>query len=228
MITPVEFQNKTFKTGIGYDKRDVDHFVDQLLAEYENLYKENMELNDKINTLNEGISYYKSIEKTLQKALVLAEKTAEETKEAAQKQAKIIEAEARTKAQLILADANNELNKLQQKIIQLISQYESYKAQFKHLAAAQCELLESDSFQIHIADLDLFTKNEERKETSNEIHSDEIPANEINSNEISNDSFSCQKLDSESGNPEPIQEETASEKFDDEDFEFFNIDDEQE
>lgn len=160
MITPIEIQSKSFKTGIGYDKKDVDSFLHEILIGYETLYKENMELNDKLNALNEGISYYKTIEKTLQKALVLAEKTAEETKEAARKQAKAIEDEARGKAQIILADASNELERLNQQTIQLIRQYEAYKAQFKHLAAAQCELLESDSFQIHIANLDTFVQNQ--------------------------------------------------------------------
>lgn len=156
MITPIELQSKTFKTGIGYDKKDVDNFLNELLIGYEAIYKENMELKDKINVLNEGINYYKTIEKTLQKALVLAEQTAEETKSAAKLQAAAIEEEARVKAQVIVAEASMEYEKLQQQTIQLIRQYESYKTQFKHLAAAQCELLESNSFQIHIANLETF------------------------------------------------------------------------
>lgn len=152
MITPIELQSKTFKTGLGYDKKEVENFLSSLLNDYETLYKDNMELNDKLNVVNEGINYYKGIEKTLQKALVLAEKTAEDTKEAAVKQARVIEQEARTKAQLIVADANNELQRLQQQIHQLVMQYDAYKAQFKHLAAAQCEFLESESFQLHFPD----------------------------------------------------------------------------
>ncbi|BCJ95023.1 hypothetical protein acsn021_25920 [Anaerocolumna cellulosilytica] len=156
MITPIELQSKTFKTGIGYDKKDVDNFLNELLIGYEAIYKENMELNDKISVLNEGINYYKTIEKTLQKALVLAEQTAEETKNAANLQATAIKEEARVKAQMIVAEASSEYERLQQQTIQLIRQYEAYKAQFKHLASAQCELLESDSFKIHIANLDTF------------------------------------------------------------------------
>jgi cell division initiation protein len=156
MITPIELQSKSFKTGIGYDKKDVDHFIGSLLLDYETLYKENMELNDKINTLNEGINYYKTIEKTLQKALVLAEQTAEDTKETARKQAKVMEEEAIIKARYIVSEAENESQRLRQQTIQLIRQYEAYKAQFKHLAAAQCELLESDTFKIEIANFDTF------------------------------------------------------------------------
>lgn len=172
MITPIELQSKTFKTGIGFDKKDVENFISSLLGDYEILYKENVELKDKCNVLNEGINYYKTIEKTIQKALVLAEKTAEESKEAARKEAYVIEEEARKKAKFILMDAQNELEKIHQQTIQLIRQYEAYKAQFKHLAEAQQELLKSDAFNIHIANLDVFVN---KKEAMKEGKSDNLP-----------------------------------------------------
>lgn len=156
MITPIELQSKTFKSGFGYDKKDVENFMLELQHDYEHLYKQNMELNDKINTLNEGLTYYKTVEKTIQKALVLAEQTAEETKESAKKVAKGIEAEAKANAQMILADVQMEYNRLREQTIHLMRQYESYKAQFKHLAAAQLELLESDTFHIQMGNLELF------------------------------------------------------------------------
>lgn len=157
MITPIEIQSKSFKSGgLGYDKKDVDGFFREVLRNYEQLYRENMELNDKVAVLTEGIQYYKTIEKTLQKALVLAEKTAEDTKSAALEKAKAIEKEANTRSQLIVADAKNELEHIHNQTIQLIQQYEKYKQQFKHLAQAQMELLESECFNINVARLDAF------------------------------------------------------------------------
>lgn len=223
MITPIELQSKTFRGGFGYDKKDVDKFFQELLTGYETLYKEKMELSDKINTLNEGLNYYKTIEKTLQKALILAEQTAEETKEAARKQAKVIEAEARGNAQLIIADASNEYTRLKQQTIQLIRQYESYKTQFKHLAAAQCELLESDSFQIHIADLDMVSDNE--------IKSSVQKAAEQN---IQNDQVSESSPENKTGSPDTLFTDSYKDKNmenlneADEDFEFYNLSEEQE
>lgn len=154
MLTPVEIQNRMFKSGgLGYDKKDVDGFMKEISDSYEELYREKMELTDKVNVLNEGLQYYKTIEKTMQKALILAEKTADETKAAAQKTARQIEDEAITKSQLIVSDAKRELERLHQQTVQLLQQYETYKAQFKSLAAAQIQLLESESFQINIASL---------------------------------------------------------------------------
>ena len=161
MLTPVEIQAKTFKSGgLGYDKKDVEAFFRAVNKDYETLYRENMELKDKVAVLNEGIQYYKSIEKTIQKALVLAEKTAETTKEAANKEAKAIQKKAKVKADIMLADAKNELETLHNRTIALIQQYEKYKAQFKNLAKAQIEMLETDAYSINVARLDAFISEE--------------------------------------------------------------------
>lgn len=165
MITPIELSSKVFnKSGLGYEKKDVDGFMKEVALSYEFLYKENVELKDKVNVLNEGIQYYKTIEKTIQKALVLAEQTAEETREAARQNAKSIEDKAKVKADLIVEDAKRQLNEIHQKTIQLIEQYDRYKLQYKNLAKTQVELLESDSFQIQIANLEAFMKQEDTEE----------------------------------------------------------------
>ncbi len=155
MLTPIEIQGKSFKSGFGYDKKDVDSYIKEVLSNYEVLYKENVELADKITVLNDGIQYYKTIEKTLQKALVLAEKTAEETKEAALIKAKSIEKEARVQGNSIIADAKNELNHIHSQTIELVQQYEKYKIQFKKLAEMQLEILESETFNLGISNLDV-------------------------------------------------------------------------
>ena len=50
MITPVELQSKVFKTtGMGYQKADVDSFFVEVRAGFEELYRENMALKDKLN-----------------------------------------------------------------------------------------------------------------------------------------------------------------------------------
>lgn len=158
MITPIDLQSKSFKTGMGYSKVDVDSFFMTMAADFEALYRENLELKDKINILNDGINHYKSIEKSLQKALVLAEQTAEETINSAKSNATVIEQEAILKAQSIVADAKIELDHIHNKTIDLIHQYEKYRAQFKALANAQAELLESDAFNIEVASLEAFQK----------------------------------------------------------------------
>ena len=191
MLTPVEIQNRMFKSGgLGYDKKDVDVFMKEIIDSYEALYREKMELSDKINVLNEGLQYYKSIEKTMQKALVLAQKTAEETQENAMRTARNIEKEAMTKAEILISDARRELEMIHQKTVQLVQQYEKYKLQFKNLAAAQIELLETESYQIHIMDVPQVdmpvTQNNEVSEAAVATE-EELPGIEFNFVNVASD-----------------------------------------
>lgn len=185
MITPIEIQNKTFKSGgLGYDKKDVDHFMKELLENYEMLYREKMEMNDRINVLNDGLQYYKTIEKTLQKALILAERTAEETKSNAMKNAQLIEQEAVSKANVILADARNELEKIRKQTTELIRQYDMYKARIKSLANAQMELLDSQSFSIQPESLSMFENVPDTVEVpvgQYKVPEEKIPSNPLES-----------------------------------------------
>lgn len=160
MLTPIDIQNKVLKTGMGYNKKDVDDFIIDIMQNYEALYKQNVELKEKIATLSEGIQYYKTIETTLQKALVLAEKTAKETKDAAIQKAEAMEKEARVKANIIIADARNDLETIRTQTINLIQNYESFRLQFKKIASTQMELVESESFQIYAPDLEALLNGE--------------------------------------------------------------------
>lgn len=75
MLTPIEIHNAQHKTDRGYSKKEMDEFLADVVASYESVYKENVELKNSISKLQGEMDYYKSMENTLQKALVLAEKT---------------------------------------------------------------------------------------------------------------------------------------------------------
>jgi cell division initiation protein len=156
MLTPIDIKKRVFKTGLGYDKKEIDAFMHELQDSYETVYKERMELADRVELLGQGMSHYKSIENAIQKALVLAEQTSESTRAAAEKNARHIENEAITKSQIILADAKNQLERVHAKTIALVAEYEKYRAQIKGLALAQSELLDSDSYSINLSMLEAF------------------------------------------------------------------------
>ena len=160
MLTPIDVQAKTFKSGMGYSKADVDSFLTNLYTDYETLYRENMELKDKVGLLGESLNRYKDIEKSLQKALVLAETTSEETIASAKTNAAVIEQEAHVKAEAIVADAKQELENIRSMTVELLQKYEAYRSQYKALAASQLELLESDAFNLELAKMENLVVNE--------------------------------------------------------------------
>lgn len=162
MLKPVDIQNHTLKTSMsGYNKKETDEFLASVLESYEAIFKENRDLQDKITSLSEGIQYYKQMENTLQKALVLAEKTSSETQEAAKIQADNMVKEAQERADKIIEDAKAEALKIQAaakqdcdaikaKSLTLAQEYENYREQLKKLVASQLKLLESKEFNLDV------------------------------------------------------------------------------
>ncbi len=150
MLTPVELQNLPLKAGMGgYKKKEVDDLLDEICKDYETLYKENLELKDKLSVLSEGLQYYKEMEKTLQKTLVVAEKTAEEVENTSKAKADLIKEKALAEAAYIIEDAKRQAQQIHNQTLVLVQQYENYRVQYKRLAQAQVELMDSSAYQIH-------------------------------------------------------------------------------
>ncbi len=148
MLTPVDIQEKTFHTGLGYDKKDVNSFFEEVSKSYSELYRSNAELKEQVSTLNDGLQNYKSKEAELQKSLMLAEKDSEDKKAKAIKEAKTIELDAKNKAKNIVADAEKRLKKLTQEIEMLETQYAAYKSNFCSLMKMQYEFLKEKDFDM--------------------------------------------------------------------------------
>lgn len=152
MLTPVDISNRVFKGGIGYDKKDVETFMSQLSSDYKDLYSSNIELKDKITTLNESLQHYRSIEDSMQKALTLSEKTAEETVNAANDKARQITNEAEIKAEAILVNAKAELQSTKDEIFLLQQQFTTFKQQFNKILDMQKKIMDSEVIGINLGD----------------------------------------------------------------------------
>ena len=183
MLSLNEIKNHEFKKGIGYTKKSVDDFVNEIVESFEEVNRENAELKEKLTTLSEGMQYYKSIEKTLQKSLVLAQKTADEKKEKALNNAKIIEKVARSRADSIITKAKNDLDAIYRQTDELNRRFELYKSYVKNLITTQLDLINSDTYKISVNDLDGYLKlKDELEDARNAIPEDEDNTSEVDEN----------------------------------------------
>lgn len=135
MLTPMDIHNKEFKTGFrGYSREDVDEFLDQVVNDFEKLYRENTQLKKDAELADKQLEQYKQLEKNLQETLIVAQQTAsqltdsaqaraEEAKQTARQEADNIRkeaeisskqriAEAMSDARKIVADANSESKRI--------------------------------------------------------------------------------------------------------------------
>ena len=143
MLTPLEIENKKFAKQMmnGYSVVEVDEFLDQVTAEYEKLYKENNELNSKIEELNAKMEHYGSIEGTLQNTLVMAQSTAEEIKTMAKQQADQIVKDAQNTAKSSVDEVASKVMLKQKELDDIKKQMDIYKAKMEALLISQLELL---------------------------------------------------------------------------------------
>ena len=126
------------------------------------------------------MQYYKPIEKTLQKSLVLAQKTADEKKEKALNNAKIIEKVARSRADSIITKAKNDLDAIYRQTDELNRRFELYKSYVKNLITTQLDLINSDTYKISVNDLDGYLKLKDELEDARNA----IPEEEDNTSEV--------------------------------------------
>ncbi len=143
MITPLDIHNKVFGNSFfgGYSKEEVDMFLDKVAEDYEKIYKENIELRDKINVLNDGINHYKSMEETLQNTLIVAQNTAEDIKKNAYAKSDNIVKEAEMRASKVLSDANDEIIRSKKEIEDLKRKLSIFKSKMEGTINSFIELL---------------------------------------------------------------------------------------
>lgn len=143
MLTPIDIQNQDFAVKLrGYDADEVDDFLDMLGADYEKLYKDNIELKDRVASLQKAVEHYKSMEQTLQQSIMLAQTAAEDIKKNAAQKADVIVSEAHNKSADTLRATEEELLHRRNELASLKVEVESYKTRIKGNCTGLLEMLE--------------------------------------------------------------------------------------
>lgn len=113
-ITPSNLYNTEFKNAImgGYDKQEVDAFLERVADVFESLINQVRELKDLIDSQKDKMEAMVDMEHTLRNALISAQKFGENIQEAAQREASAILEQARlarTRAEMQMAELPGEL-----------------------------------------------------------------------------------------------------------------------
>jgi len=142
-ITVVDIQHKTFKRALqGYDRTEVDQFLDDLIETIEDEATARAALESDIADLKERISHFKAMEESLQHTLVLAQRTADEVKAAAHKEADLIKQEARMSAERDIATLGDRIDESRREYQRAIETAEKAKSELRSLLMTHLALLE--------------------------------------------------------------------------------------
>ncbi|HAW71824.1 MAG TPA: hypothetical protein DHD79_12720, partial [Firmicutes bacterium] len=143
MLTPLDIETTVFRRSMrGYDRVEVQEFVTRVAADYEFLYKENMDLKEQLQAMDEKIAQYIRLEDSMRNALMLAQQTAEEVKASAQKQSELMVREGEAKVEQIRARMRDEINTELRRLSELRQRGEQARAQLRAVLTSHLELLE--------------------------------------------------------------------------------------
>ena len=139
-LTPMDISNKEFKKGFrGYDIEEVDEFINEIIENYEEIYKENSRLKENLSRVNEKLEHYVKIENTIQNTLLLAQNAAEQAREASQKESDMILKNANEAAKKILDKAHNDVISINDEYEKVKQEFIKFRAKFRNFMNAQTQ-----------------------------------------------------------------------------------------
>ncbi len=122
-ITPLDIQQMVFRTKLrGYDREEVNRFLEELAQTVESLNRDNAMLRERLAVMEQQVSELKRTETTLSNTLVAAQSLADDVKRSASRDAELIVKEAELKAGEVIRQARVELGETQRDLSQLQKQ----------------------------------------------------------------------------------------------------------
>jgi cell division initiation protein len=143
-ITPLDITQKAFRRALrGLDPQAVEAFLALVASEFEALVKENQALREEGTRLREDITDLKSRERALQETMITAQKACDEIREAARKEAEITLAEAELQAEKIVQSAHQRYLRIVDDIHEVKRQRAQLEASVRAMAESHLKLLDA-------------------------------------------------------------------------------------
>ena len=190
-LTAMDINNKEFKRGLrGYSVEEVDEFLDQVVENYEELYKENSRVKESLSRVTEKLEHYEKLEATIQNTLLLAQNAADQAKESSEKQAELIIGNANETAQRILDKAHGDVISINDEYEKVKEEFIKFRAKFRGFMNTQLQTFDElekdltknysvsqpvDNYEIHEKEAET-TNTEEKEEFNVEDLNDDINA----------------------------------------------------
>ncbi len=126
----------------GYDKQQVQTFLDDVIKNYEVLLNKSQKTQEENIRLNEQIKYYQNIEDRMNRAIYNAESASDQIKKNARREADMLVTEARHNASRIINDALLKAEKAQNHADQLKRNTNALKRRLRQIIQNQLDVIE--------------------------------------------------------------------------------------
>ncbi len=126
----------------GYDKNEVNAFVNEVTNEYEDILNKLKSKEKEIAFLQSELNRYKDIETTMNKAVLIAEDSSNQIKRIAKEEANLIIDNAKKNASQIVNDALIKAEKTEIEVDNLRRSIKLYKARIKEVVSEQLTMVD--------------------------------------------------------------------------------------
>jgi cell division initiation protein len=139
-LTPMDIKNKEFRKTIrGYSADEVDEFIEEVVDNYEETYKENSKLRDNLSRVKEKLEHYEKLEDTIQNTLLLAQNAADQARSSSEKHAELIMKNANEAAQKILDKAHGDVVAINDEYERVKEEFIKFRAKFRGFMNTQLQ-----------------------------------------------------------------------------------------
>ncbi len=133
----------------GYNKEQVNQFVNDVITQTENIVKKCKDQQKQIEKLKNQLSHYQTVETELKKTVIQAEKASEKMKEMAKEEAIMIINDAKNNASRIVNEALLKADKIETKRDVLEKNLQIFKRKLKLVVEQQMAVVEEiDTLEI--------------------------------------------------------------------------------
>lgn len=144
-ITPLDIQQKQFPMKLrGFDVEEVYAFLEVIREEMEDLLRENANLKESIQRLDNQMKGYRDMETALRETLLTAQQLVEDYKMNARKEAELVVREAELRSDTLLNEAQEKVIKIHEDIVDLKGIRRHFKEEVKRLVESHLRMLEFD------------------------------------------------------------------------------------
>lgn len=120
-LTALEIKQQNFEKSLrGYDKAEVEAFLNLMSNEWEHMVAKNRELQKKIDEMEEKLKHYERVEEALHETLQTAKESAEQKLSGARREAQTKIEKAEMEAESIVREATQQRQQVRQSIIRLL------------------------------------------------------------------------------------------------------------
>ncbi len=158
MIMPIDIDKKEFsRDKKGYNSREVDEFLDIIVADYEKVLNDNRTMAHKIKALEKQLEEAQKDDNAMVETLETAKKLMADISASAERRAELMMRDAELEAENMLLDAKVNVRKLTDEHAILSAKVRRLKENFRKMLESELARIDEDDFDIirDLSDLDI-------------------------------------------------------------------------